>query len=98
MLENSIAIYEAIALQYQLLNDLQKIEAGVIRELTPELWEVVYTNRKYIDAPYYRNNGKGLDDNCVICNTDISIIHHIKSYTGIREYNKDHDKYNKTLQ
>lgn len=63
------------------LEHLQRVEAGLLHEMTPELVDTI-CNIKYKD-------GTPVEEICTICGADIIICHHIKTYKRRRKYNGD---------
>ena len=71
-----------------ILTDLQKLEAGLITELTPCLIDTIENNKITVRA-YYKSHHKYPNRDCLICHTDIAIGHHVSAYKGQRSYNGD---------
>jgi len=76
---------EQVVYEIKLINDLQKIEAGIINGLTPDLVELITSVKFHNYVP-----ASGL---CTICETDIFVLHHIKSYKSQRNFNNDESLY-----
>ena len=72
---------EDIALEAELIFDLQKIDAGIINGLTPILVEAITAIKLHYNYP--------IEEICTICGTDLAIYHHIKSYKGRRSKPND---------
>lgn len=76
----------------EILGDLQKIDAGIVNEVSPELggvlggWHRVQIGPK-MGGGYYQK--KPTDGLCILCGADILIEHHIMAYKSIRRYNGD---------
>lgn len=68
--------------QDKLIDELQRIEAGLLYELTPKLRDVLYHIKRYSD-------GTPVKEECMICKADLMVCHHICSYKEHRKYNGD---------
>lgn len=71
----------------KLIDDLQQIEAGLLKELTSELSDVITTFHNNAKLAHKKRNPT--NSYCVICESDLFIIHHINAYHNIRKYNGD---------
>ncbi len=67
--------------QTTLIDDLQRIEAGVINGLTPVLVDMISSVKLHKCIPVL--------EQCPICKADVIICHHIMSYKNQRIYNGD---------
>ena len=77
------------------VDDLQRIEAGVLKELTLELKDAIakrFANNKLLTKQH-----KLIQSECTICHTSIDLIHHINIYNNIRTCNGDSGSFIKTL-
>ncbi|KKM62143.1 hypothetical protein LCGC14_1524580 [marine sediment metagenome] len=72
------------AMNDNILEILQKLEAGVLQEKPVELKE--FSNSIQIKA---RRTGISVRSNCGLCDINITICHHIKIYKKQRKYNGD---------
>ncbi len=74
----------------KILEHLQKAEAGLLCELTPELAKPI--NKRTYQYKRWREKGIPVkEDNCPVCGVDIVIGHHIKVYKRQRKYNGDEE-------
>lgn len=72
---------EQIVTEAQIISDLQKIDAGIINGLTPILVDIITSVKLHYGYPK--------NEICAICETDLIIEHHIKSYKSQRQRGND---------
>lgn len=69
----------------QIIDTLQRIEAGLLDELTSDLQDLIGSVKMHKGIP--------AKEECPICHADVIVEHHIKSYTEPRDYNGDERNY-----
>ncbi len=78
---------------FDLLSDLQKIDAGVIDGVTPALQKVLLYHKTYISGirklQRIYTQRKPENSLCTICDADVIILHHIMGFAKARQYNGD---------
>ena len=76
-----------MATREQLIDDLQRIEAGALQELPAELADAI--NTFFANAKIALKKRKPVIHYCVVCGSDLFVMHHINSYSHVRKYNGD---------